>query len=713
MAESLGFTWTGPGDPVRLPGWRVSSNFFRTLGVRPALGRDFRPEEELPGQANVVILSDALWRTQFAGDPGVIGRPVRINDEANVIVGVLPSDMRLPVGEQWGPRFGPAVQPELFRPLGQDFSQASPVGNNNYVAVARLKRDVDVSSANTELRSLVADFVRQYHIQLRPSLLPLQDTVVRQARAGLYLLLGLVATMLVIVCVNVGNLTLVRAAGRDREVAIRMALGSSRSQLFSLILSEVFLLVLIGSTAGMFLAYVGLETFAAWAPPELPRVNEIQIGWRIWLIGAGVSTASTAICGLLPAWRMARIDPQRALKAGRQALTIDGRKLRIREWLVGVEVALTTVLLMIGGLLTISFIRVIAAPKGFDADQVVTQDLAMSGPRFNDAVRHRMIDDAIVRLAVIPGVRSVGVTNQLPLRGEAWTCSLRDAVHPEKPETAVANFRFVNAEYWDALGIAVTSGRPFAAADRARDVAVLSEAAARLLWPGENPIGKRVASCGAPRPASGLEVIGIVSDVRAGLEQNPPLTVYQPYWTASGTRFYFALRTKEDPQAIAAEMRRVFRSIDPSLPVTQPATMQQILDDAVAARRFQLNLAILFALFALVLASVGIYGVISYAVTRQTGELGIRLALGARASRLAALVIRRGMMPVVLGLAAGTAVALAAGRFIASQLYGVTARDPVTLVAVAAALLFVGVCACWVPARRAMRINPLSAIRFE
>jgi putative ABC transport system permease protein len=713
MAESLGFTLSASGGPQRLPGWRVSSNFFRTLGIRPSLGRDFLPEEEGPARFRVVILSDALWASRFARDPNVIGQSIRVNDEPHVIIGVMPADFRLPVGEQWGPRFGPPVQPMLFRPLGQDFSQASPVGNLNYVAAVRLRSGVAASQAAAEFRSLVADFARQYHITLQPSLLPLHETVVRQARVGLLLLLGVVVTMLVIVCINVGNLMLVRTGSRDREVAIRMTLGSSRSQLFSLILTEALMLVLLGAAAGMALAQAGLQLFAAWAPPDLPRADEIQIGGRVWIALAVLVAVSTALCGLLPAWRMTRTDPHRALKAGSQALTADGRKLRIREWMVGLEVALSTVLLVVGGLLTLSFVRVMATPKGFGGEQVVTQDLSMSGPRFDDVVRHRIIDDAIGRLAALPGVQSVGVTNQLPLRGEAWTCTLRDPARAEQVDSAIANFRFVNPTYWTALGISIGSGRAFEDADRQRDVAVVSEGVAHALWPGENPIGKRVAACGATRPPAGLEVVGVASDVRAAVEQNPPLTIYQPYWTATGTRFYFALRTTENAQIISAEMRRVFRSIDAELPTAQPLTMEQILDESVAGRRFQLNLAIAFALFALALASLGIYGMISYAVARKTLELGIRLALGARAPELAMMVIRQGMAPVVLGLAGGAACALAAGRLVASQLYGVTPRDPFTLAGVAATLIAVGLVACSVPARRAMRINPLSAIRFE
>jgi putative ABC transport system permease protein len=271
----------------------------------------------------------------------------------------------------------------------------------------------------------------------------------------------------------------------------------------------------------------------------------------------------------------------------------------------------------------------------------------------------------------------------------------------------------VSPDYWRTFGITVRHGRGLETADRGRDVAVVSEAVARILWPGENPIGKRVTSCGGSRPASGLEVVGVAADVRADVEKEAPLTVYEPHWSATGTRVYFALRTAGHPLAAAGDLRRVLRSIDPNLPMMQAETMEQILDESVAARRFQLNLAIGFAVFALGLASLGIYGVISYAVARKTPELGIRLALGARTSALALMVIRQGMMPVLAGLAAGTVAALFVGRFIASQLYGVTARDPYTLAGVALLLTAVGICACWIPARRAMRINPLNAIRFE
>lgn len=712
LAEGIGLTLTDFVEPMRLGALSVSFNFFRTLGVQPALGRDFRADEERSGHSRVLILSDAAWRTDFAADPHIIGRTVRANGEPHVIVGVMPAEFRLPLGEQWGPS-GPPAQPKLFRPLGADFSQARPAGNNNYLALVRLKDGVDATQATAELRSLIAEFVRQYAIQTTPVLLPLQEATVRRVRSGLLLLGVMVVTMLTIVCVNIGNLMLVRTADRDREAAVRVALGSSRARVFLLILNEAFALVIAGSAAGIACAYAGTRFFAAWAPSEIPQLRDIQISPRIWLVTAALVAVSTLLCGLLPAWRLARRGAHGAVGAGASRLTADSRRIRFREWLVGIEVALSTVLLVIGGLLAVSFARVLSAPNGFDGRVVVTQDLSISGPRFNDAVRHRIIDDTLPRLAALPNVSSAAVTTQLPLNGEGWVCGVQGSGRPDAGDVLRANYRFVSPDYWRTLGIVIKHGRAIEASDRSRDVALVSEALAHALWPGEHAVGKRVSACGSARPESGLEVVGVVADVRAGVERTPPLTVYEPYWSATTTRFYFAVRSQGEPSVVAGSLRSVLRSIDPELPVTQPTTMGDILDNAVGARRFQMNLATGFALFALVLASLGIYGVIAYTVAQRTPEFGIRLALGARPSALASMVVRQGMLPVFFGLAAGTAVALSVGPLVASQLYAVSARDPVTFVGVALLLTGVGISACLMPARRAMRINPLNAIRFE
>jgi putative ABC transport system permease protein len=695
------------------PGLRVSSNFFRTLGVQPAMGRDFQPYEELPGQAQELILSDAVWHSRFGADRQIIGRTLRINGQPFTVVGVTPEDFHLPVGTQWGPEIlNNAPQPLMFRPLGFDVSRADGDGMYNYMSIVRLKPGTQPVQATTEFRSSIADFERRYNIGLRPTLLPLREIMTPKSRTALWLLLGTVAAVLLIACVNVGNLMLVRTASRDREAGIRIALGSSRGELFRLVLCEALIVVALGCALGTLLAYAGLKAFVAAAPLDLPRIGDVRIDVRVIPFAAIASLVCTLICGLLPAWRLSRTDPHESLKAGSTNATEPGRKLRLREFLVSAEVAICTVLLVVGGLLLLSFDRVLKAPKGFMAAHVITQDIAL-GAKYPDEARTRFVDEALGELASIPGVESVGATNQLPLRGETWLCDLRDMGPPGRPGVGPANFRFVSPGYWRAMGIPLLRGRAFETRDRTRGIAVLSERAARALWPGQDPIGKHVGGCGGTKEQQPLEVVGVVNDVRTGAEKEAPFTVYQPYWSTNNTRFSFAIRTPRDPIAVMEGVRRVLRSRDGDLVIPRALTMDQILDESVALRRLQTKLAAAFAASALVLASLGIYGVIAFNVARRTPEIGIRIALGARRPQLAAMVVRNGMRPVIWGLAAGLGLALAGSRWIASQLFVVAPNDPWALSGVTILLLAVALGACWIPARRAMRVDPLRALRFE
>src|SRR5688500_8760865 len=429
MAESTGLTLTGGSEPERVPALRVSYNFFRTLGVTPAIGRDFRREEELPAHSREVILADSIWHSRFAADPGIVGRALHINGEPYTVVGVMPRDFRLPVGDQWGPGIGnvEAPQPVIFRPLGIDVSRAHGAGMNNYIGVVRLRPGVQTAQALAELNSLIAAYIKQYKIELTTALLPLHSTVTRGARSGLWLLFAMGAAVWLIVCTNVANLILVRTAGRDREAGIRLALGSSRAELFRLVLNEAVVLVAIGSCLGLLFAYAALRTFVTWAPADLPRLADIEMSSRTWLFAIATAAISTLICGLLPAWRLTHRNPQESLKEGSSTATAAGRKIRLREVMLGAEIALSTVLLIVGGLLMTSFLNVLRVPKGFDVEHVITQDVSLNIAKYKDPDRIRFVDEALARLAVVPGVRSVGVTNQTPLRGETWICELRDA----------------------------------------------------------------------------------------------------------------------------------------------------------------------------------------------------------------------------------------------------------------------------------------------
>ncbi|HXB70315.1 MAG TPA: ABC transporter permease [Candidatus Acidoferrales bacterium] len=709
-------TLVGAGRPAKLPALDVSFNFFQTLGVQPSLGRDFLPENDTPGHFGEVILTDALWRSRFAGDPAIIGRKIQINGEPHTVVGVMPPELHLPKGDEWGAYFGPAAVPLIFRPGVAFFqgSQGRAVGNLNYTSVIRLKPGVPVAQAIAELNALLADFVRQFNLETKTTLIPLQEQVTRNARSSLWLLLGTVGAVLLIVCVNVGNLMIVRTTGRYREAAVRMALGASRGQLFGLVLKEALVLVAAGGAAGLALAYAGLRVFVASAPIGLPRLEEVQMDWRV-LAFAGLAIAFCAVaCGLVPAWRLARVQVQDSLKAGAATSTEAGGKLRVREIMVSLEVALSAVLLIVGGLLMLSFFRVMRVDKGFEVAHIITQDVSYLSPKYAHSVRRSIIAETVAKLAQLPGVQVAAAINRLPLLGDDWVSGLEDPDQPARPmeSAALANFRFATPDYWKAMGIPLKMGRFLDESDKGRPTAVISERAARYLWPNQSPIGKHVRGVGQPSPT--LEVMGVVGEVRAsGLEHNPPMMVYEHYWRMQPVGMSFVLRTQSSPLAVAGAIRSVLASADPEMAIPQPTTMEQILEESVAARKFQMDLAVGFAAAALLLASLGIYGVISFAVARRTPEIGIRIALGAPGRQLMAMVLRQGMRPVLIGLAAGVACGLLVSRAMASQLFGVAPWDPVTICGAAAMLLTVAASACWIPARRATRIDPLTALRFE
>jgi predicted permease len=714
LMHPMDITLTGAGEPQKMLGLEVSFNFFRTLGVQPALGRDFLPEEDHAGARGArVILSHSLWRTAFGSDPTVIGRSVQLNGESYTVTGVMPADLHLPRGEQWGSYSGPAVDPEIFRPLLVDPSRASPYGSFNYTSLIRLKAGAEPRRVQDELAALVSQFQRPGAV-LRPVLIPLGDKMTAGARSALWLLLGVVGAVLLIVCVNIGNLMLVRTSSRGREAGVRMALGASRAELFRLVLGEALILVAIGGALGLLVAWGGLKAFAATAPVDLPRIDEVGIDWRVVGFAGAAGLLSAILCAVFPAWRLSRTDPQEALKAGVSGQGSGGR-VRTREWLVSGEVALSTLLLVISGLLSLSFFRLMRAHKGFETAHVITQDISFLHPKYAAGKRNRFVPLIVEKLRDVPGVRAVGLTSTLPLRGEDWTDVLADPTQPAAPSPGnlapIANFRFVTPDYWTAMGIPLKQGRFLRESEKDARVAVVSENAARLLWPGGDPIGRRVRGTGGNK--SPLEVVGVVADVRANVEQEPQLMVYEPYNLVSPIGVSIVVRTVSDPAAVIRSMRAALRAADPDMALAPVKTMDQIVDESVAVRRFEMELAAAFALAALALASLGVYGVISFAVARRTPEIGIRMALGARGLQVAGMVARHGMRPVAAGLAAGVGCALLAGRLIASQLYGVAPDDPVTISMVAMLLLAVGVGACWIPARRAMRIDPMRALRFE
>jgi predicted permease len=708
-------TMVGLGQPEKLPALSISFNFFRTLDVHPVLGREFVRDEEHPPAGDKVILTDQLWRTRFASDPQVLGRKIQLNGEPYTVVGVMPASLHLPQGEQWGALAGPPVAPLIFKAFNIDPSKRPSNGELNYIALVRGKPGLGARAIADELKAIITPFQIQNHTNFYIGLFPLAEQVTRNAKSALWFLLATVGAVLLIVCINVGNLMLVRTSSRYREAGIRIALGAGRGGIFGLVLREALVLVALGGALGLILAQFGVKLLVSIAPPGLPRIDEVQIDWRVIAFAVTAVVFATLLCGLFPAWRLSRTEPQDSLKAASSNATSTGSKLRIREILAGLEVALSTVVLIAGGLLLASFMRVLKVERGFGTAHVITQDVSFLAPKYAKGGRRNFIEDIVPKLAQIPGVESAGGISLLPLRGEDWLDGLESPDDPPKADddTPIANFRFVAPGYFQSMGIRLVEGRFLDASDKNQLRAVISESAAKRLWPGRSAIGRKVGGTGSETQISS-EVVGVVSDVPAGgLDKTPPYTVYEHYWRMQPISMSFVLRTRGEPEAVIASLHRVLSGADPEMALPATHTMDQIVEESVAVRRFQMELASGFAIAALLLASLGIYGVISFGVARRISEIGIRMALGAKSEQVAGMILKQGMLPVIGGLALGLAVAWFAGRLLAAQLFGVTPHDPAAMSAVAIVLALAGLASCWIPARRAARIDPLRALRFE
>jgi predicted permease len=707
---------TGAGDPERLAGARVSPALFAMLGVRPQLGRLFVEAEDRPGGDAVVVIDHELWKLRFGADPRVLGRKVVLDGRPYEVIGVLPPDFRFPKLASLYAMTIAEARPQIWKPFALKDDELEAMGDFNYACIVSLKPGVSLAQAAAELgaaQKTISDTVRE-HIDLLASLVPLQDQITGRSRTGLHLLLGAVGVVLLIGCVNIANLLLAQTTGRRREIAIRSAIGASRARLVRQMLVESLALSAIGGAGGVFVSYTAVEAIRLWAPIDLPRLDEVAVDARVLLFGIALSIATGLLCGLLPALRFARADPHDAMKAGARGTTASPRHARVRTLLVAGEIALSTVCLSAAGLLLHSYLKLLAVDAGFDAQQVVTVEINLPPSRYPDLPRRSaLLRSALDAVRMVPGVTSVGVSNQLPLGGEGGN----NLVAPEGftgafTDRPLADIRQVNPEYFRTLGVPLRSGRVFAEADRAYPVALVSVLASERLWPGQDPVGKRMQMGGDDTPL--LQVIGVVGDVRGiSLDKAPTMTVYVPYWQRFQSQALLAVRTPLDPGVVASDLRLALRRIDPELPIPAFRTMEDIVSVSAAERRFQTELVMLFGLVAALLASLGIYGVVSYSVAQRTGELGIRMALGAVPAGLRWLMLRQCLVPVAAGLACGLAASAMTGRLLSSLLFGVRAVDPVTIAAVALSSSAIAAVAGYIPARRATRVDPVVALRQE
>ena len=714
LLEAQTFVLTRAGEPEQLQGANVSANLLAMLGVEPQLGRGFLAEEEQPGHEHEVAISDGLWTRRFHRDPALVGRTITLDGSQWTVVGILPASFHFPKSDG-SQLVNFPKRADVFRPAAFKRDALDWFGEFNYVVIGRLRPGVSQQRALAEMNVVQAGIATHFpeKMHLRASLTPLQEEVTGPARKGLVMLFSAVVAVLLIVCVNLANLSLARAAGRGRDLAIRTALGAGRAQLVRYILGESLMVGIAGGAAGVALAWAGLRAVLRFAPLDLPRLDEIHLDVRALLFAFALSILTGVLFGILPAWRASAADPQLALRGSSRNATEGARGLFTREVLVGFESALGAVLLIVAGLLVGSFVRLLSIDQGFNADRLIAVEVDLPQNGYGEqGKRDIYYRDLIAKMQALPGVSSAALVSRLPLEGEDWVDAMqREGEHKSIAELPMTNFRFCSPDYFRTMGTAFVAGESFRESDRNRHVAIISELAARRVWPGENPIGKRFKRGDPDEPP--FEVIGVVRDVRPGAAKEPVVTAYFPYWYRNRLEMTVVARTSGDPRSLAPAIRSAVWSIDPDTVVGEIRTMRNVVSTSVGQRRFQVMLIAGFAASALLLACIGIYGVVSWSVARRRNEIGVRMALGATSGNVGRMLVLQGLRPVIVGLALGIAAALASGRLLSSLLFGVSARDPLTICGVAVTLAGVAALACYMPARRTTLNDPLEALRYE
>jgi putative ABC transport system permease protein len=701
---------TGGSEPEFVRMLRVSENFFGVLGIQPALGRGFTKEEDTPGGARTAILSDALWRNRFGANAALVGQTVTLNEQSVTIVGVLP------------PRLHHHFEADVVVPL-----QARPNANYdpNSAVVGRLKPGVTLQQAQAELKLIAEKFRAAYPKQMFDGESVYAEPYRKRFTDGisqwLWILLGAVLFLLLIACANVANLQLTRAATRQREIAIRMALGAGRGRIIGQLLTEGVMLALVGGAAGLLLAVWGTELLTALAPEDLlPRFTVIGLDARVLAFAFVTALATGLLFGLAPAWQARKVDVNTSLKeAGGRGGSARGQ---LRGALVVAEIALSLLLLIGAGLLLRTFANLLNVSPGYDPRNVLTCQIALNGERYDTtAEAAQFFQTALERIRRLPGVEVAALTNKLPLD---WQFNMPVAFADQPDQGRSVQFRMISPDYFRVMKVALRRGRQFTAADDlgAAPVAIVNEAFAQRYANGQDPFARRF-SIGRNLNDAPRQIVGIVADTRQMSLDQPALpTVFVPVAqlpdrllssVRAFTFTHFAVRTTVEPATVRAALKREIAAIDSSLPLAEFRTMDELTARSVATQRFYLSLLGLFALLGLALAAVGIYGVMSYAVAERTNELGIRIALGASARDVLRLVLKQGLRLALLGLGIGLAGAIALTRVMKGFLFGVSTTDPLTFSALALLLLAVALAACWIPARRATKVDPMIALRCD
>jgi predicted permease len=711
------YTLTGQGEPALVVGGTVTGNVFAMLRTRPLVGRGLAASDEAADAAPVAVLSEKLWRDRFGGDPAVVGRTVRLDERVFTVVGVMPAAFHSPPDKPPAELWAALVQDPVFGDLRQKR------GGHYLTVVGRLRSGVGIPSAEAELAIIARGLAGQYpkeNANWGVRLLPLAESLIAGVRTALWVLLGAVVLVFLIACVNVANLMLVRSSARSRELAVRTALGAGRGRLARLLLTEALVLGITGGALGVALAVAAMKALRAWLPADLPRVSEVGIDGHVLAFSLLASLAATLVFGVGPALAAGRANLSAALREGSAGARESGRRRRLRNLLIAGETAFSFVLLVGAALLIRSFVRLQDVPLGFRPDGVLTAGMSLPRSQYSKPEQWRGFYTSLVeRLGSEPGVESAAAALPLPLAGAGLNFAFSIEGRADEGEGAnarTANYTAATPDYFRVMGIPRVAGRTFDGRDvpGAPQVCVISSAFAHRDFPGEDPIGKRLVF-GFQTPVA-REIVGVVGDVKReglALPSQPEMYVpfeQEPWWAA-----YAVVRSASggDPARLSSAVRADVQALDPSLPIENVAPMRSFIDDSVAQPRFRTTLLGLFGAAALLLAVLGIYGVISYSVGRRTREVGIRLALGAAPADVLRMVLLEGLALVGLGLALGLAGALLATRFLSSLLFEVSRLDAGSWIGVAVLLLLAGLAASWLPARRATRVDPVTALRAE
>jgi predicted permease len=711
------------GDtPERIGVLRIRSNMFSLLSVQPAIGRAFLPEEDSPGKPLTAILSHSFWQRRFGGDPNVLSQSLTLNGTSYSVVGVMPADFSL--GYEVMPTVGAVGQArEMLLPLPLSPERLNSQGDENYNVLARLKPGATIAQAQAELNVDVRHLEEQDPSDYPPgrrfsfSIKPLLEQVVGDVRLALYVLLGAVGCVLLIACANVANLLLARAAVREREMAVRTALGAGRWRVVRQLLTESVLLSFLGGALGLLLAVWGLALLRWLNPGNIPRLTVIAIDGRVLAFTTTVAVLTGILFGLAPALRSSRVSLSDTLKEGGRSLI--GGSHRLRNMLVITEIALSLVLLIAAGLLIHSFLRVQQVQPGFAAQSALSLRVSVVGPAYaEDTRRIGFYKQLLERIRQLPGVQAAGCVSVLPLAGGiGWGSIAIEGYDSASGQNMIqADQRIAGVGYFEAMQIPLIRGRFFAEQDtkESQVVVVIDENMARTYWPNEDPVGKRLKRGGPDSTSPWMTVIGVAANVKQyGLDTDSRVAIYSAHAQAASGTMYVAVRTTADPSSVAAAVTSEVRALEPNAPVYDVKTMDQWRSESLARRRFAMLMLGLFAVVAALLAAVGIYGVMSYTVEQRTREIGIRVALGARTLDVLNLVVRQGISLAAIGVGAGLIAAVALTRVMTSLLFGVAATDPLTFVLIAVLLMLVALLACYIPARRAAKVDPMVALRYE